>query len=127
MSSISCGWPQLFWLYPNKRHSRHPVDGLMYFTVLELGLTLSHQQLFAIHPCSKTQCAYRVSSIVRSLSGSFSQQSCIHKLGLNLFSFYLWCGLFSPSGPFLYIQSCLFSFCSQVFSFLYLVWNPFGA
>jgi len=51
-SSISLGWPKLARLYPDKRHPR-PVDGLMYFTVLELSLTLSHQQLFAIHPCSK--------------------------------------------------------------------------
>jgi len=75
MSSISCGWPQLVSLCHNKKHPRHPVDGLMYFTVLELSLTLSHQQSCAILPLLKGINTYRDSSLVRSLSGSFSRMS----------------------------------------------------
>jgi len=51
MSIISLSWLKLVSLCPNKKHPRHPVDGLMYFTVLELGFASNNHVLS--YPCSK--------------------------------------------------------------------------
>ena len=74
MSSIRYGWPHLAWVYPHKKQSPIAVDGLMYFTVLELGLLrFALQQSYASHPLLNAISHAIGFRHYRSLIGSFGR------------------------------------------------------